>query len=79
MCQPEGYEIKDCRYACKLNKSICGLKQAARVWNEQLHETIIELGFKQSEVDSCLYFTNKRRFNLPHRVCRRHSHFCKYK
>lgn len=55
MSQPEGYEIEDRRYACKLNKSIYGLKQAARVWNEQLHETLVELGFNQSEVDPCLY------------------------
>lgn len=57
MKQPEGYEVKGKEnMVCRLIKSIYGLKQAARVWNERLHEILEELGFCRSEADPCLYF-----------------------
>lgn len=40
---------------CRLIKSIYGLKQAAKVWNEKLHGELIKMGFKQSTADLCLY------------------------
>lgn len=40
---------------CKLNKSIYGLKQAARVWNKALDRKMVETGFVQSKTDPCLY------------------------
>lgn len=40
---------------CKLNKNIYGLKQAARVWNKKLNSILIKEGYKQSQVDLCLY------------------------
>lgn len=36
-------------------KSIYGLKQAARSWNNALHNVLIEAGFHQSYNDPCLY------------------------
>lgn len=56
MKQPERYEIRGKEnMVCRLIKSIYGLKQAARVWNERLHEVLEELGFARSEADPCLY------------------------
>lgn len=40
----EGEEHK----VCKLQKTVYGLKQAARVWNKETEGTLVELGFKQS-------------------------------
>ena len=41
---------------CKLKRSIYGLKQSPRVWNEKLHNYLLSLGFKQSKADYCVYF-----------------------
>lgn len=40
---------------CRLNRSLYGLKQASRAWNERFHNFIIRLGFVCSENDQCLY------------------------
>lgn len=55
MKQPKGFEhgIGDKVY--KLKKSLYGLKQAARVWNQTLHKALIRNGCSQSETDKCLY------------------------
>lgn len=39
----------------KLQKSLYGLKQASREWNRRFHDFIMNLGFRQSEADCCLY------------------------
>ena len=39
----------------RLHKSLYGLKQAARVWNQTLHEAMSKEGFVQSKHDECLY------------------------
>ena len=56
--QPEGYkETKDgMNLVWKLNKSLYGPKQSGRNWNLVLSEFFQQNGFKQSEVDACLYF-----------------------
>lgn len=51
--QPPGFEKGE--QVCKLKKSLYGLKQAARVWNEVLHKVLIECGCNQSTDDPCLY------------------------
>lgn len=38
-----------------MRKSIYGLKQAARAWNEAIHKVLIDADFKQSKMDQCLY------------------------
>lgn len=53
MTQPDGF-AKD-NLVCKLNKSIYGLKQASRMWNDRFHQFIVKLGFQRSEYDYCLY------------------------
>lgn len=39
----------------KLNKSLYGLKQSPRCWNEKLNNYLIEIGFARSRHDYCLY------------------------
>ena len=47
----KGYENK----ACKLEKSIYGLKQASRQWNLKFHESVTVLGFMQNSSEPCVY------------------------
>jgi transposase InsO family protein len=53
MKQPPGFEIGN--KVCKLNKTIYGLKQAARNWNKAINETLVNAGYRQSAIDKCLY------------------------
>lgn len=53
MKPPQGQENAGMVY--RLRKSIYGLKQAARVWNQTLHESLTKNGCKQNETDNCLY------------------------
>ncbi|KMQ86061.1 retrovirus-related pol polyprotein from transposon tnt 1-94 [Lasius niger] len=57
MRQPKGNRINigDEKKVCKLKKSIYGLKQAAKSWNDKLKETLQMYGFMQGEADSCLF------------------------
>lgn len=42
----------------KLNKSLYGLKQAGKNWEEHLSKIVLELGYKQNDADPCLYEFN---------------------
>ena len=56
MEQPEGFvdeERPD--YVCKLNKSIYGLKQAARCWNAAIDTFLLSNGYKKCSADPCVY------------------------
>ena len=58
MEQPEGFEVKGEngeRLVCKLHKSLYGLKQSGRNWNNLLHSILVENGFIQSQSDNCVY------------------------
>lgn len=61
MVQLEGFERQGAKgkMVCRLLRSIYGLKQASRVWNIQLHEFLIKIGFKRSNADTCLYVNAK--------------------
>ena len=56
MTQPEGFvvEVKE-HMACRLKKSIYGLRQASRQWYLKFEEIIRTFGFKENEVDNCIY------------------------
>jgi histone deacetylase 1/2 len=57
MRQPPGYEYKrHPDYICKLDKALCGLKQAPRAWYSRLSHRLIELGFVPSKGDTSLFF-----------------------
>jgi len=51
-------------YAFKGIKSLYGLKQAARNWNQLLRKALLEWGFTQSQADPCLYIHLKRKIWL---------------
>ncbi|XP_071719288.1 uncharacterized protein [Rutidosis leptorrhynchoides] len=55
MTLPEGYFNKDKTKACKLIKSLYGLKQPPRKWNEKLTSVLKDNGFVQSINDYSLY------------------------
>ena len=39
----------------KLNKSLYGLKQSSKCWNNKINDFLLNLGFKRSNNDYCLY------------------------
>lgn len=54
MAQPE--EFSDgTNKVCRLNKSLYGLKQASRVWNNQLDGALKAMGFARCISDTCIY------------------------
>ena len=57
MSIPAGYSVNGNKndYVLKLKKNLYGLRQAAFNWNELLKAGLLQLGFKQSEHDPCLY------------------------
>jgi hypothetical protein len=56
--QPEGF-ISQPEKVCRLKKSIYGLKQAPKVWNDLLDHHLQMHDFKRSETDPCVYFKRK--------------------
>ncbi|KMQ84636.1 retrovirus-related pol polyprotein from transposon tnt 1-94 [Lasius niger] len=47
--------MRDEKKVRRLKKSICGLKQAAKSWNDKLKEALQIYGFVQGKADSCLF------------------------
>jgi transposase InsO family protein len=57
MKQPPGFNGNK---VLKLNKSLYGLKQAARVWNQTFNKAMLKENFVQSKFDECLFiYKNK--------------------
>lgn len=54
MRQPQGFEDASGQI-CLLKKSLYGLKQSPRCWNEKFVESIKELGLTQSSADPCVF------------------------
>src|SRR3954469_13966005 len=56
MAQPEGFVVEGKEHlGFRLKKSIYGLKQAARQWYFKFDQVIKKFGFKENEVDNCIY------------------------
>jgi hypothetical protein len=43
-------------YLLKVEKNIYGLKDAGRTWSEYLRNNLLKRGFKQSAINSCLFY-----------------------
>ncbi|KAJ9553297.1 hypothetical protein OSB04_017342 [Centaurea solstitialis] len=57
---PQGYNVEGefpdgTKLACKLHKSIYGLKQASRQWNTKFSNFMLSIGFSQSKADYSLF------------------------
>ncbi|KAL0423503.1 UNVERIFIED_CONTAM: Retrovirus-related Pol polyprotein from transposon RE2 [Sesamum radiatum] len=57
MSPPDGYCLPP-GHVCRLKRSLYGLKQASRQWNQEFTTQIVAFGFIQSKHDYCL-FTKK--------------------
>ncbi|GAA0164517.1 transmembrane signal receptor [Lithospermum erythrorhizon] len=55
MLPPEGYTKASGSEVCKLKRSLYGLKQASRKWNEEFTLKVLGYGFVQSCNDNCLF------------------------
>ncbi|KAK4397129.1 Retrovirus-related Pol polyprotein from transposon RE1 [Sesamum angolense] len=51
---PEGFHVPT-GHVCKLKRSLYGLKQASRQWNQEFTSKIASFGFIQSKHDYCLF------------------------
>ena len=62
MVLPEGFARTGMKrnLVCRLLRSLYGLKQAARVWNQKIHAFLNKIGFVRSSADPCLYVDTKR-------------------
>ena len=50
-------------HVCKLKRSIYGLKQSARCWNQTLDKFLVKNGYRKSNADSCIYVKSVKREN----------------
>lgn len=56
MKQPDGYEEKGKEdNVCLLKRAIYGLKQSPRAWNNKLNKELLQLSFKRSKNEPCIY------------------------
>ena len=56
MVQPKGFvDPENADKVCKLQRSIYGLKQASRSWNQRFDKVIKNFGFIQTYGEACVY------------------------
>jgi hypothetical protein len=56
---PDGVHCDKSNQVCKLQKSLYGLKQASRKWNERLTSLLLREGYVQSTADYSLFTLTK--------------------
>lgn len=57
MTQPDGFKVPGCEnWACKLSKSLYGLKQSPRQWYKHFDSFIKEQKYTPDQYDHCVYF-----------------------
>ena len=61
MEQPHGTVRDGCSKVCYLRKSLYGLKQSAKLWNDTIHNYLVSLGFSRNAADMCLYKRSDKR------------------
>ena len=54
MEKPAGFD-QDKTKVWQLQKSLYGLKQSAKLWNDTIHQYFTKCGFRRSNADLCLY------------------------
>jgi hypothetical protein len=61
--QGQPQEMNGKKYVYRLLKSLYGATRSGKFWTDEIHSTLISLGFKQSEHDRCLYY-----LHTPHSI-----------
>ncbi|PAM64267.1 hypothetical protein CEJ63_19810, partial [Acinetobacter baumannii] len=57
MTQPDGFKVAGKEnWACKLKKSLYGLKQSPRQWYKRFDQFMIGQEYTRSKFDNCVYF-----------------------
>lgn len=59
MSQPEGFQSDNRHQVLLLKKGLYGLKQPAKLWNDCIKKSFINMGFQQCRHDPGLYVYNK--------------------
>ncbi|CAI5716287.1 unnamed protein product [Peronospora effusa] len=55
----EGYPCEDKGMIYVIDKALYGLRQSGREWNTEVNSWFIDYGFKQCEMEPCLYFYDR--------------------
>ena len=55
--QPDGFKVAGKEnWACKLKKSLYGLKQSPRQWYKKFDQFMVGQKYTRSKFDNCVYF-----------------------